>query len=84
MCIVLNKCGTERVYHKPLHPGVWILQFQHGVKNNAGVSFGSDVLQGLQHTNHLVKYQNAKKNICTQSNHSTDNMSLQRIVESLH
>lgn len=48
---------THQFYQKPLHPDVWILQLQDGVKDDVGVSFGSDVLQGLQHTHHLVKYQ---------------------------
>lgn len=47
----------DRVYQKPLHPDVWILQFQDGVEDDVGVSVGSNVLQGLQHTHHLVKYQ---------------------------
>lgn len=40
-----------------MHLGVWILQLQDGVKDGVGVSFGSDVLQRLQHTHHLGKYQ---------------------------
>lgn len=83
---------THEFYQKPLHPDVWILQLKDGVEDDVGVRFGSDVLQGLQHTYQLVKYQMVKqlftvkmyKNSILSKPKKNDNMTLQSVFPSSH